>query len=438
MPTTARPPLFPAPAAEGAPACRAEVLAEAEARCGRAGVRWAVATGRALLADITRDLADRRELSGCDDVRLTSDDHAFLELVALWCALRLSGVRRPPDALAHDVEAAVRTHVERGFDLDGPLTLIRMAHAGITRDLMGRCDPPEGPAHRVAALRELSDGLFDAVEVLCGLVSAGFSRERQRWRGGLAGQRRELVRRVLRGEHVPEDRATGRLGYDVTQQHLAVLVRSETERRGADLERAALRLLGRAGCTARLLVPAGAAELWAWGAQPDAGAVLAGTPLPDGVRAATGLPAPGLAGMRASHLQAVTAAGIGARAGAAGVHEYRDLELVSLLAAHETAAAAFVARELGPLAEDSPTARALRATLKSYLDSDRSPAAAAKNLHVAKNTVLYRVRKAERLRGSPLGENRLRLHAALHLAEVLLAGGERTSGATATARTQTA
>jgi sugar diacid utilization regulator len=48
-------------------------------------------------------------------------------------------------------------------------------------------------------------------------------------------------------------------------------------------------------------------------------------------------------------------------------------------------------------------------------DAERSVAAVARTLHIAKNTVLYRVRKAERLRGRPLGEDRLRLHAALHL-----------------------
>ena len=61
----------------------------------------------------------------------------------------------------------------------------------------------------------------------------------------------------------------------------------------------------------------------------------------------------------------------------------------------------------------SANTAALRATLKSYLDNERSLAASAAQLHIAKNTVLYRVRKAEQLLGRPLHQDRLRLSVAL-------------------------
>ncbi|MEU7738013.1 helix-turn-helix domain-containing protein, partial [Streptomyces griseus] len=83
----------------------------------------------------------------------------------------------------------------------------------------------------------------------------------------------------------------------------------------------------------------------------------------------------------------------------------------------EQAAADFVCRELGGLGDDSPSAGALRATLKCYLDHDRSVATVAQRLHIAKNTVLYRIKRAEQVRGRPLGDNRLQLHTALYLAE---------------------
>ncbi|MET9971605.1 helix-turn-helix domain-containing protein, partial [Streptomyces sp. NPDC006356] len=147
---------------------------------------------------------------------------------------------------------------------------------------------------------------------------------------------------------------------------------------------------------------------------------LSGQPLPLHVRVAAGLPAVGLAGLRLTHDQAATAARIGGRMqDVHRIYEYRTLELVGLLMADEEAAADFTRRELGALADDSPSAATLRTTLKCYLDEDRSLAAAARHLHVAKNTVLYRARKAAELRGRPLGENRLHLHAALCLAEAL-------------------
>ncbi|WP_283616278.1 helix-turn-helix domain-containing protein, partial [Mycolicibacterium poriferae] len=61
----------------------------------------------------------------------------------------------------------------------------------------------------------------------------------------------------------------------------------------------------------------------------------------------------------------------------------------------------------------------VRHTLKRYLDFDRSLARTAADLHVARNTVAYRVQRAEQLRGRPATVRRLHLHAALVLVEEL-------------------
>jgi len=398
--------------------CRAAVVDEVVARCGPTAAAWAVETGRGLLTVTTR------ELSGCGEIELTHKEHELLELISLWTAVRLGGGEQVPAELAADLESVVRTHVERGFELDGSLTLIRIAHAWISRQLLQGCETLAGPDERTAAMRYVSDALFDAIETLSRIISRRYFLEREQWFTGLAARRRNLVQAILRGEPVDEDKATRRLGYDLIQSHLAVVLCAEDGTPcGGDLERVARRFLDAAGCSSMLLIPAGTARLWAWGGQPTGGyANLSHHPVPPHMLVATGLPSPGVAGMRLSHTQAVTAARIGSRADSAtssSVHEYRTLELVALLAADESAATDFVLRELGPLSGDSTSARVLRTTVKCYLDQDGSPSAAARHLHVAKNTVLYRIKKAEQLRGRALGENRLHLHAALHLAEVL-------------------
>lgn len=158
---------------------------------------------------------------------------------------------------------------------------------------------------------------------------------------------------------------------------------------------------------------------------------LAAPAADEGVHVAVGLPGSGLEGFRTSHAQAASAAGIAARGAApAGVHSYRRLELGALLARDERAAGEFARRELGPLAGDTASARVLRTTLKCYLDHDRSVATVARRLHVAKNTVLYRIKRAEQMRGRPIGDNRLQLHTALYLAD--------TFGVSAPERTHTA
>lgn len=98
---------------------------------------------------------------------------------------------------------------------------------------------------------------------------------------------------------------------------------------------------------------------------------------------------------------------------------YDDLDIVAMLSTDLPAAREFVARELGDLAGSTESVTAVRHTLKRYLDHDRSLAGAAVDLHVARNTVAYRVQRAERLRGRPATVRRLQLHAALVLAEEL-------------------
>ena len=98
---------------------------------------------------------------------------------------------------------------------------------------------------------------------------------------------------------------------------------------------------------------------------------------------------------------------------------YADIELAVMLAQDVALARAFVARELGPLAAPTPGAAELRETVAAYLASERSLAKAAEILHVARNTVAYRVKKVESTTGRDLRQRRLELETALRLATTL-------------------
>ena len=74
---------------------------------------------------------------------------------------------------------------------------------------------------------------------------------------------------------------------------------------------------------------------------------------------------------------------------------------------------AWVIETLGALADsDEPTAR-LRDTLRVFLQENGSYKATAERLTLHKNTVQYRVRKAEEGLGRPIGDDRLNLELAL-------------------------
>ncbi|MEU8683517.1 helix-turn-helix domain-containing protein [Streptomyces sp. NPDC048611] len=76
----------------------------------------------------------------------------------------------------------------------------------------------------------------------------------------------------------------------------------------------------------------------------------------------------------------------------------------------------FVQETLGPLAHDGPAAAEHRATLLSYLQSGQSLVRSAKEQHVHRNTIVYRLRRIEELLPVPLADHRLQIHVALHLA----------------------
>ena len=74
---------------------------------------------------------------------------------------------------------------------------------------------------------------------------------------------------------------------------------------------------------------------------------------------------------------------------------------------------AWVIETLGALADDDDHNARLRATLGVFLQENGSYKATAERLTLHKNTVQYRVRKAEESLGRPVGEDRLNVELAL-------------------------
>jgi DNA-binding PucR family transcriptional regulator len=90
-----------------------------------------------------------------------------------------------------------------------------------------------------------------------------------------------------------------------------------------------------------------------------------------------------------------------------------------LLGRDVPAAADFVRRVLGDLAEDSPTAAGLRESVRIFLDEGSNAPRAAARMFTHRNTMLQRVDRASRLLGYRPEENRLSVAVALELAHHL-------------------
>jgi len=95
--------------------------------------------------------------------------------------------------------------------------------------------------------------------------------------------------------------------------------------------------------------------------------------------------------------------------------------LAGLLIDRRDAVRVWVQRTLGQLARDDQSAARLRETLRVLLEANGSYLEAATRMHVHKNTVLYRVRKAEELLGRPVTDGRLSIEVALLACDQLAA-----------------
>jgi DNA-binding PucR family transcriptional regulator len=293
---------------------------------------------------------------------------------------------------------------------------------------------PAGPS-LIVALELSSARIFTRADFLVAQLLRHIDRERVRWMGGALARRTQLVRSLLEGEEADAAEASRALGYDIDRWVLAAVLWEAAggEDPGARLERLeaqAASLARAAGAPRSFTLAPDEAVLWAWVATPeppdlDTIAAALGESLAPDQGAALGMPAAGLDGFRGGHEEALHARRIAELGERAGVVRYDAVELVSLVSADLDRLARFVQRTLGPLtAEDETTAR-LRETILAWLAEGGNARRAAERLHAHKNTVLYRLQRAQLLLGRPLDQERGALELAVRAVDHL---GARVAG----------
>jgi DNA-binding PucR family transcriptional regulator len=134
-----------------------------------------------------------------------------------------------------------------------------------------------------------------------------------------------------------------------------------------------------------------------------------------GIRFALGAAGAGVAGFRRTHEQALGAHAVALAAGPAGqvITGFADVAPLALMSGSIELLRAWVAETLGSLAADDDHNSTLRHTLRVFLQEGGSFKATAERLTLHKNTVQYRVRKAEESIGGPVARDRLLVELAL-------------------------
>lgn len=280
-----------------------------------------------------------------------------------------------------------------------------------------------------AIIERFMTGAFAFIDRVTQQVVSAYQDERDRWLLNRSAVQAARVRELLAGGRVDIDDMEKVLTYRLRGLHLAaILWLHGTSSALSSLESVTKAIAAQLPMSGSpLVVPADEYCSWVW-------FPLRSPTLPDenhtqqilntadtDVHIALGDPGDGIAGFRSSHHQASR---VHALATAAGEHAercltFRNTGALALMASDLPAARSWVTHTLGKLAAEDDQHRRLRQTLLAFLTAGSSYTAAATLLTIHKNSVQYRIRKAEEALGRPITDSRLELELALKLCQYL-------------------
>jgi hypothetical protein len=378
-----------------------------------------------MAVDIVGEIRKRLPVVGSTsfDLMVAAAETGFADIVArVVNGTAPSEYRLSPEAVLYAREIA-----QQGHPID---VLFRTGHIGgfhIQRSWLGHVEPgSHDPGLVLGAVGYWEQFMFAWGQQLFQQWKEIYLAERSRSIDATDALRAAAVRQVLAGAPGYHDDGAGReIRYDLAGAHRAFILWCDDAPSGVSdtLRRHANRVARALDDGEFLIVPWDNAAVAGWvrgtGALPHARlrALFASHTAP---RVAFGSVHTGVDGFRRSHEQALEARRVAQLSPRAGpVHEYRSLALTALATSDLTQARRFVTEELGPLAaQDDATVR-IAATLKVWFEELGNAAQAARRMGLHKNTVQYRVQRAEQLLGRPIGERALELQIALTLARTL-------------------
>ncbi|MET9433058.1 helix-turn-helix domain-containing protein [Streptomyces sp. NPDC006551] len=407
------------------PAMPSTAIASAVELLGSGPARWAVQTAEAIAGEILEQVPEHGGGQGPVTTLRRSTESAVLAALRLLVSESPRGIA----ALTGETLEGCREFARRGIPLDQVLRGVRLGHARLAHDLAAAIEEHVPADRRLAEVRRVNDLLFTYADSHASMMAEEYIAERDRWRGSDEAARRAIVDDVLAGRPVDAVTALRSLHYDISRTHLAaVLWCDDTDSRtpvAERLHRTAMAMTRSLAAAGMLLIPADSMSAWVWFAVTDEDSPgRAGHPRDrldrsHDVRAALGPPGTGPQGMRRSHLGALRAERV-ARHSGQWLCDYQEVRLVALATADPEHAQWFVQDVLGTLASGGDRVRELRETLRVYLAEERSLRTAADRLHVARNTITYRVKRAEELLpAATTAGNSLELRLALEIAQHL-------------------
>ena len=332
----------------------------------------------------------------------------------------LTTVQAPAAALEY-----ARRLAQRDTSLTALLRAYRVGHAcffdWMLRELAQQVDDAEMISATAQGMSKIMAGYIDQTSEE--MVSA-YTQERENWLRNRSAARSARIGDLLSGERIEVSDAEITLGYRLRQHHVGVVGWVGDAASAADeitrLERAIGHVAEQMACSGDpVFLPRDESTAWAWlplglrDTFDSAAASAAGVDAD--IHFAFGNAAKGAAGFRITHQQAIAAQAVALAAGppAPRAVMFSEVAPVAMMLGSKEMLRAWVLSTLAGLATDDEHHARLRDTLLAFLRSGGSYKTTAEQLMLHKNTVQYRIRKAEESLGRPVSDNRQNVELAL-------------------------
>jgi DNA-binding PucR family transcriptional regulator len=321
----------------------------------------------------------------------------------------LGAVRAPASAMEY-----ARRLAQRGMPLTALLRAYRIGHTCFSGWLLKELAEHAADAETISATAQAMSRLVAGyIDQTSEEMVAAYSQERENWLRNRSATRAARIRDLLSGARIDVGATEATLGYRLRQYHVGVACWTDEAPLAADeitrLERAIGHVAAQTACGGDpVFLPRDGSSAWAWlplGIRDtfDAAACDPG----GGIHLAFGDAVKGVAGFRLTHQQAIAAQAV-ALAGSSPppVTTYSEVAPIAMMLGSAGLLRAWVLSTLAGLATDDEHHARLRETLLVFLQSAGSYKTTAESLVLHKNTVQYRIRKAEESLGRPVGKNR--------------------------------
>jgi len=401
----------------------AELMASVAAAVGRRSAAVSADVYEVILREIPELHDDRAVLA-----LLASSVHSNVGtcLQIMQHQIDLGAVQAPAASLEY-----ARRRAQRGTPLTALLRAYRLGHTcfsdWLLKELARQADDAQMLTAATLGMSKIVAGYVDQTSEE---IVTAYTRERERWLRNRSAARGARIRDLLSGQRINVNATEATLGYRLRQYHVGLVCWVDDTPAAVDnitrLEHAISHVAGKAACAGEpIFLPRDESSAWAWlplGIRDTFDAAAASTAGLDGdIHFAFGDAAKGTTGFGLTHQQAMAAQSVALAAGSPPPETvaFSEIAPVAMMLGSADLLRAWVLTTLAGLATDDEHHARLRDTLLVFLQTGGSYKTTAERLMLHKNTVQYRIRKAEESLGRPVGENQHDLELALRAAHWL-------------------